>query len=279
MIVFTKILPLKDHLLKLRNQGLSLGFAPTMGALHQGHISLIEKSNAQCDITISSIFVNPTQFNESKDLKNYPVTTETDLDLLLRNDCDIVFLPNVEEIYPEGKAYTMPYDLGSLVKVMEGASRSGHFDGVVQVVDRLIQIVEPDKIFMGQKDFQQFSIIQRMLELKKSSVELVVCPIIRGEDGLALSSRNVRLSPEDRILALKLNQALHHIQSNYKNGKIEKLLQEGKDLLKHEKIKLEYLQIVDRKTLLPLKSTQNSGVALVAARVGNVRLIDNMLLE
>jgi len=281
MIVFKKISALQKHLNNLRTKELSIGFAPTMGALHEGHMSLMRASNDHCDITVCSIFVNPTQFNEKSDLDKYPITIQADLNMLLREGVDVVFLPEVEEIYPDGEEYDNPYDLGALAAVLEGAKRPGHFDGVVQVVDRLIEIVHPTSLFMGQKDFQQFSIIQRMLDVKKSQVKLVVCPIIREDDGLAMSSRNVRLSKQDRLDALTLSQTLKSIDNNKFSQPVSQLIKEGEKMLDHPNIKLEYLTIRDGRTLQPLTEMdeRSYAVVLVAAWVGKIRLIDNIILN
>lgn len=281
MIVFKKIAALQKHLNFLRSNGLAIGFAPTMGALHEGHMSLMRASNEQCDITVCSIFVNPTQFNEKSDLDKYPITIQEDLNMLLHEDVDVVFLPEVAEIYPNGQEYDMPYDLGPVAEVLEGAERPGHFEGVVQVVDRLLEIVQPSALFMGQKDFQQFSIIQRMLELKQSETALVVCPIIREEDGLAMSSRNVRLTAQDRKDALRLNQTLRHIDQHKFDDTVTALIDHGMQALDHPNIKVEYLTIRDGRTLQPLDeiAEHSYAVALVAAWVGKIRLIDNIILN
>lgn len=252
-----------------------------MGALHDGHMSLMEISDQHCDITVCSIFVNPTQFNEKSDLDKYPITIQSDLNMLLKKGVDVVFLPEVAEIYPDGQSYENPYDLGVLAEVLEGEKRPGHFNGVVQVVDRLINIVEPDVLCMGQKDFQQFSIIQRMLDEKKSSVKLVVCPIVRESDKLAMSSRNVRLSAQDRKDALTLSKTLEHINKYKFDKPVAELLEEGLKMLDHPNIRVEYLTIRDGRMLQPLTEMDEKSyaVALVAAWVGKIRLIDNIILN
>lgn len=281
MIVFKKVDSLRKYLDAQISKKKTIGFAPTMGALHDGHLSLIEIAKDKEDIAVCSIFVNPTQFNESSDFEKYPITIQSDLHKLLEVGCDVVFLPDVEEIYPDGREYVNPYDLGDIAGRWEGAHRPGHFDGVVQVVDRLLNIVQPNTLCMGQKDFQQFSIIQRMLDLKGGTTELVICPIVREADGLAMSSRNVRLNQVDRRTALSLSKALQSIKDNYKTEGIDQLIDKGKEQLSHSNIKLEYLTIVDGKTLIPLKDKSDSDypVALVAAWVGDVRLIDNFILK
>ena len=281
MIVFKKIEALQAYLKDLRNHSLSIGFVPTMGALHEGHTSLIGAANDHCDITVCSIFVNPTQFNQKSDLENYPSTISADLNLLLDHDTDVVFLPDASEIYPNDDDYEMPYDLEGLDQVLEGSNRPGHFEGVVQVVDLLLQIVDPDKLFMGQKDFQQFSIIQKMLNIQKSQIKLVVCPIVREPDGLALSSRNVRLSKKDRTDALRLYQALQYIKDNISEKAMEDVIEHAQHMLTLPNIRLEYLAIVNTKDLKEISkfSPDQIAVALVAAWVGKVRLIDNMILS
>ena len=280
MIVFKKISGLQKHINFLKFQDLTIGFAPTMGCLHEGHMSLLKASADQCDITVCSIFVNPTQFNEKSDLDKYPITTQSDLNMLLQIGVDIVFLPSVAEIYPTGAQYIMPYDLGKLAEVLEGAKRPGHFEGVVQVVDRLIDIVLPNTILMGQKDFQQFSIIQKMLDINGKPTKLHVCPIVREPDGLAMSSRNVRLSKQDRRDALSLYKALRYIDENKYEHTIKDLIQEAFKILDNPNIKVEYLTVADGRTLQPVKyiKPDSYAVALVAAWVGEVRLLDNIIL-
>jgi len=280
MIVFKKISALQKHLSFLRSNNKSIGFAPTMGALHEGHMSLMSTSIANCDTTVCSIFVNPTQFNEQSDLDKYPVTTKSDLNMLLQIGVDVVFLPGVQEIYPNGSDYKTPYDLGELAEILEGEKRPGHFEGVVQVVDRLIDIVQPTILFMGQKDFQQFSIIQRILDINGKPTKLHVCPIVRELDGLAMSSRNVRLSKQDRIDALFLSSALRYIKENFELTSLKTLISNATQMLNKPNIRLEYLTIVDGRTLQPLESIlpDSYAVALVAAWVGEVRLLDNIIL-
>ena len=190
MKLITKVADLQNSIKELRTKG-SVGFVPTMGALHDGHLSLVKKSCAECAVTVVSIFVNPTQFNDKNDLKNYPRTLEQDMKLLESTTVDIVFAPTVDEVYPEPD--TRIFDFGQVDKVMEGASRPGHFNGVGQVVSRLFAMVEPDKAFFGEKDFQQIAVVKEMVRQLGFGVEIIACPIIRESDGLAMSSRNVRL--------------------------------------------------------------------------------------
>ena len=217
MLLFKEVEPLKKYLKKKQASGLSIGYAPTMGALHQGHASLIQKAKAENDICVCSIFVNPTQFNDPKDLQKYPRTEGTDIALLVGLGNDILFYPSVEAVYPKGLQIPT-FDFGQVDKVMEGKFRPGHFDGVVEVVYRLLDIVEPDKLYMGQKDFQQFTLIQHMLNQLNAKTKLVVCPIIREIDGLALSSRNVRLTPENRTKAPIISKILHQLNAWIKGG-------------------------------------------------------------
>ncbi|MEY2828967.1 MAG: hypothetical protein RIQ33_825 [Bacteroidota bacterium] len=257
----------------------SIGFVPTMGALHQGHISLIEQSKYNCDITVCSIFVNPTQFNDSKDLEKYPRTEEADIALLLKSNCDILFLPDVVDIYPEDWQCPI-FDFGDLDKVMEGLHRVGHFKGMSQVVHRLLFLVNPTKLFMGQKDFQQLTIVQRMLEiLNVTNVELVSCPIVREMDGLAMSSRNVRLNGSQRASARAISKVLMQLNKT--------VFESAKDYCKwatyqlnlQEFVSTEYVEIVDTKTLQPITDwhLHTPLVCCIAAKVGDVRLIDNRL--
>ncbi|MCC6690492.1 MAG: pantoate--beta-alanine ligase, partial [Bacteroidia bacterium] len=229
MFVFDNITDLKKQLTANREEGLSIGFVPTMGALHKGHSSLIEQSLKENDITVCSIFVNPTQFNDKTDLKTYPRTLEADKKLLENTGCTILFVPSQVEIYPDaldGNTHTQSamrntdmhirykqVKLGKLDKVMEGASRHGHFDGVMQVVCRLFDIVEPDRAYFGQKDFQQQVIIKEMVRQLNYSIQIISCPIVREADGLAMSSRNMRLSDAERVAALIIPKTLFMVKS------------------------------------------------------------------
>lgn len=284
MLVFHQISVLQEHLKKLRNQGLSIGFVPTMGALHQGHISLINQAKAQSDIVVCSIFVNPTQFNNAHDLAVYPRTLEADSQMLDTAGCDILFAPSAEEMYP--KLPTMKFDFGALETVMEGAFRPGHFNGVGIVVSKLFHIVQPDKAFFGQKDLQQCAVISCMVNELSFHLELVICPTQREEDGLAMSSRNRNLSPEQRAIAPFLYQALNYAKASLLQDKeVSEVKTELAEFLKNiEGIELEYFEISDFDTLQPFHGTlsQNSGggkIALcIAAFLGKTRLIDNIII-
>ncbi len=278
MLLFKKVTDLQDYLKTQRKAGKSVGFAPTMGALHAGHISLVNLNNAENDISVVSIFVNPTQFNESTDLDKYPRTEGADIEKLTAANCDVLFMPNIEEVYPKSTDNTENFDFGGLVKVMEGAERPGHFEGVVQVVKRLLEIVEPSRLYMGQKDYQQFAIIQEMLRLWGSDIQIVRCPIVREPDGLAMSSRNVRLTPDHRKRAIILSQMLEEVASKRKTHSPAELEKWAMDKMAAQKdFRPEYFTISDGKTLQQVTdfSKHEDVVACLACWVGDVRLIDN----
>lgn len=260
---------------------LKVGFAPTMGALHQGHMSLIQLSKKKCDRTVSSIFVNPTQFNDKKDLKKYPRTLEQDRKMLSKEKCDGLFYPTVDEIYPKKLDTTVNVDFGELDKVMEGEFRPGHFVGVAQVVKRLLDIVQPDMLFMGQKDFQQFTIIQHMINELDMPTKLVVCPIIREKDGLAMSSRNVRLEPHIRSRATILHKTLKSVKKQMKSSTPKKLEKEAIKAMTIADFRPEYFRIVDGHTLQSIRSFAKTKyiIACTAVWAGDVRLIDNLILR
>lgn len=259
----------------------SVGFAPTMGALHEGHMSLIALSRKKCNRTVSSIFVNPTQFNDKSDLKKYPRTLDKDRKMLSRAKCDALFYPTVKEIYPEKVDTSVDVDFGTLTTVLEGEFRPGHFAGVAQVVKRLLDIVQPDKLFMGQKDFQQFTIIQHMINELNIPTQLVVCPIIREKDGLAMSSRNVRLEPHFRKHAPKIFKTLKQTKKESKTNTVGKLQKAAMKSLSTEGMRPEYFRIVDGYTLQPVRSLSKTkyAVACTAVWAGDVRLIDNIILK
>lgn len=259
----------------------TIGFTPTMGALHEGHLSLIRKSKASCDITVCSIFVNPTQFNDAEDFKKYPVTIDEDIKLLQREGCDMLFLPSVQEIYPEGTRMTTKYSLGDLENILEGAFRPGHFQGVCQVVDRLLSIVLPDKLFMGSKDYQQCMVVKKLLGSYErfSGIELVVAPVVREPSGLAKSSRNRRLSPEALTKAALLYDQLVDIRQNLKPGDNGPLPDSAiKNLLEGGFEKVDYLTLAGVGDLHPIErwDGREKVVVLAAAFIDGVRLIDNV---
>jgi pantoate--beta-alanine ligase len=279
MILFKR----SEDLVKWLNQetasGRSVGFVPTMGALHAGHISLITISNLETDITVCSIFVNPTQFNDPKDFQKYPITLEKDIALLESAGTDILFLPGVAELYPGGTANLEHYDLGSLETLLEGKYRPGHFQGVCQVMHRLLSIVRPNLLFMGQKDYQQCMVIRRLLTLMDLSTVLLPCPIIREADGLAMSSRNLRLTPMQRANATAIYRGLLLLKEQWRFGP-QQALATAETILKQADFQIDYISVASGSTLEPVSesTTEETIVALIAAFQGDIRLIDNMIL-
>ena len=256
-----------------------IAIVPTMGALHKGHVSLITEAKQQADLVVCSIFVNPTQFTDPKDLEKYPRPLAHDIKMLEEAGCDVVFMPSVKEMYPQPENWHI--DLGDSEFLLEGEFRKGHYQGVTQIVKKLFDAVNPDIAFFGQKDFQQVLMIRLMVEHFKMPVTIVSCPIIREADGLAMSSRNIHLSPQDRQNALVLNQALQYVKTHFKEESIEQLLEKAKAMLKAVPgVELDYFTIANRETLLPaIDKSSDHLVALVAAKVGETRLIDNVLLQ
>jgi len=258
----------------------TLGLVPTMGALHDGHFSLVRAAKAQTDIVAVSIFVNPTQFGPSEDFSKYPRSFDRDCDLLEKDGVDLVFAPSVEEMYPQNAATYVTVE--GLSEKLDGRSRPGHFRGVTTVVSKLFHILEPDKAFFGQKDAQQAAIIRRMVRDLNMPVEIAVCPIVREADGLAMSSRNAYLDPQQRQSALVLQRSLAEIEKLFKQGecKPEKLVAAGKMTVSGEpSVRLDYLEIVDPDSLDPVTEISQSTLVAVAAYVGPTRLIDNIVLK
>ena len=282
MILFKKTTDLRNWVDVQRKKDDRIGFVPTMGALHDGHISLIDVSRKKEKITISSIFVNPTQFNDPKDFKKYPVTLEKDIDMLEKAGCDILFLPTVEEMYPEGFAPKMHYDLGFLETVLEGKFRPGHFQGVCMVVHRLLEIVNPDHLYLGQKDYQQCMIIARLIELTglENKTEIMICPTLREADGLAMSSRNMRLNEMERKKAVTIYQCLNMIKENREKGTPAELIKKAQLMLEKVGFKVDYVEIADARNLSPINNLDSKQklVGLIAATMNEVRLIDNMVI-
>ena len=282
MVIFKKANALSQYIDSLRHQNKKIGFVPTMGALHQGHLSLIKASKEQCDITVCSIFVNPTQFNDPKDFEKYPVTIEQDISLLTKNNTNILFLPSVHEIYPNGTNNLPHYELGELESILEGKYRPHHFQGVCQVIDRLLNIIRPDKLFLGQKDYQQCMVINKLIELTQLRVETSILPTLRVNDGLAMSSRNMRLSEEGRKKAVALYNTLLYIKEHHFKKGIPLLIEESKTKLSVAGFEgIDYISIADAKTLRPINNLEESSESLIlaAAFLEGVRLIDNMLLS
>lgn len=277
MIVYRTRDDLTGHLNLVRNEKKSIGLVPTMGALHRGHTSLVERAAAENDVVVVSIFVNPTQFNDPGDLERYPRTLDRDLALLQELETDLVFVPSVTEMYPEEDEQL--FDLDPLDKVMEGKHREGHFNGVAQIVSKLFQLTLPKRAYFGQKDFQQLVIVRRLTEIMKLELQIVPCPIIREKDGLAMSSRNIRLTREERKLAPFIYKTLMLATKK----KEELSPPELKDWVrstfdKQPELRLDYFEIVEDKGLKSI-STWEEGlnkVACVAVLIGSVRLIDNV---
>jgi len=275
---FTTKLQLQQHLLLARANGKTIGFVPTMGALHQGHLSLLQFAQQQCDVVICSIFVNPTQFNDPRDLEKYPRPIQADIKKLEAIGCDILFEPAINEIYDEHEQWHL--DIGPLENLLEGKFRPGHYQGVTQVVYKFFTLVKPDIAYFGQKDYQQYLIINRMVELLNLPVKLQMCPIQRETDGLAMSSRNVHLSANDRQHALILSKTLNHVSKNFDINKLMQLKKEAESIIKNEPgVELGYFEIADGDTLLPADKNSKTIVALVAAKVGDTRLIDNVIIK
>jgi pantoate--beta-alanine ligase len=283
MLIITTIKDINNQIIALKKEGKKIGFAPTMGALHAGHISLIRQSRKENDLTVCSIFVNPTQFNDPKDFDKYPITLEKDMQQLVAAKCDILFLPAVQEMYPKGYGNKQRLDFGFLANTLEGEFRPGHFDGMAQIVEKLLLAVEPTRLYMGQKDYQQAMICTDLIRQRKLKTKLVLCPITREKDGLAMSSRNVRLDKRSRAKAVEISKLLKGIKRQIASAKLEikDIEQKAFDKLSSfPEFKVEYVAIRNAKTLKPVKtiSEKTPLVALVAAWIGGVRLIDNMLL-
>lgn len=278
MVNLYSIDALKENLEPLRNKGLKIGFVPTMGALHDGHISLVKAAKEECDVVIVSIFVNPTQFNNTEDLKLYPRQEDKDLELLTQNDCDFVYLPTAEEIYPSDYE-EVKIDLDTIENTMEGEHRPGHFNGVVNVVSRLFKIVQPTKAYFGRKDFQQVAVVKEMNRQLKLPVEIVTVETKRDPSGLAMSSRNLRLSEQELEKAVVISQVLNKGKSWANSYSPAVTRQKMIEYFEQTSLKLEYLQIVHPDTLNDLNQYWVSGAtACIAAYCGDVRLIDNMEL-
>jgi pantoate--beta-alanine ligase len=280
---FVKILyhkkALSEYLASFRREGKRIGLVPTMGALHAGHLSLLNYIKEYCDISVCSIFVNPTHFIDPEDLEKYPRPIQQDLKLLEEIGCDVVFIPAVEEMYGEGEEWTI--ELGRLDQVLEGALRPGHYQGVTQIVKKLFDVVKPDVACFGQKDYQQFLVVEKMVEIYSLDIDLIMCPTLREADGLAMSSRNVRLSPKGRQQALAIVKTLIGFQETYLDlGLGEARDQAIRKLTESEGLTLEYFEVCEPQTLRTVHSAKKGDqlVVLVAAWVDGVRLIDNIIL-
>lgn len=279
MEIFRTRAEIHTYLEGLRSLGRSIGFVPTMGALHEGHLSLVEAAGKKTDVVVCSIFVNPTQFNDKKDLENYPRPIEDDIKTLQKAECAVLFLPEVAEMYQSHDEWHI--ELNNLDTVLEGEIRPGHYQGVTQIVKKLFDIIEPDYAFFGQKDYQQFMVISYMVKKLCISVKLIKCPIVREDDGLAMSSRNVYLSVSDRQNALALFKALSQAKDRFGTDPLSQIKKEVLAFLKSSPgIEPEYFEIFDARTFEPVSSeSREQIIALVAARIGGIRIIDNMMLK
>ena len=280
MIIFKEAGQISQYILQQKKEDKKTGFVPTMGALHQGHLSLIQTSVKENDLTVCSIFINPAQFNNPDDFKKYPVTIEKDIEHLLNAGCNVLFLPAANEMYPP--SYTKSHHaLGDLENILEGYYRPGHFQGVCQAVDRLLQIIKAENLYLGQKDFQQCMVIKKLLQLtgKANEIALKIESTIREKDGLAMSSRNLRLNPEQREQAILIYQTLQFIKANSSKNSMTDLKDAAIKRLEEAGFVVDYVEIADADTLKSVEAINQNSVALIAASIGDIRLIDNILLE
>ena len=275
MKIIRSVASLRRKVAEAKNDGKSIGLVPTMGALHAGHISLVDRARAENDVVVVSVFVNPTQFNNANDLATYPRTEEADCEKLEAAGVDFAFIPSVKEVYP--KEDTRQFDLGAVAEVMEGAMRPGHFNGVCQIVSKLFAFVQPTRAYFGEKDFQQIAVIRRMVELEGFDLEIVACPIKREDDGLAKSSRNTYLNAAERAAAPVLYRAIQHGKSIIKKGMPSQQLADAmKTVLAAEPLaQTEYVAVVDAMTMQPVDTIDRPVLVPLAVRVGSTRLIDN----
>ncbi|TAE89685.1 MAG: pantoate--beta-alanine ligase [Bacteroidetes bacterium] len=281
MFIFKDVEQISQHIHKTKASAQRIGFIPTMGALHAGHLSLIKASKQKHCYSICSIYVNPTQFNNASDLDNYPVTIEKDAKMLSEAGCDVLFLPTSDQMYG-GKLIATKFDYGNITRVFEGAKRPGHFDGVITIVSKLIDVVMPDEVFFGQKDLQQCMVVKKLLDTSYPNVLFNMQPTQRENSGLAMSSRNVRLSKEEAVVALRLYQALNEVKLLLNQGlSVVNALAEAKlRYLQHPLLKLEYLDVVDSATMETVEfiASEKQYAVIIACWCAEVRLIDNILL-
>ena len=281
MIIFNNIVGFKNHLRKLKNDNITIGFAPTMGALHDGHTSLIKKSVLENDYSVVSIFINPTQFNNINDYESYPIDISKDIELLDSiSENIILFTPDIDEIY-SGKVVSDSYDFGDLDKYMEGEFRKGHFQGVATVVHKLFEIVTPNNVYFGEKDFQQLRIIEDLVQRNRYKLNVIRCKTIRQNDGLALSSRNKKLDISSQNIATNLFKALSFAKKNFDTLDLEIIYAKVEDLLQNfPQISVDYFAIADENDLKPIKHKNKNQKyrAFIAADISGVRLIDNIKL-
>lgn len=279
MEVVRTIKELKQKIAEAKAQNKSVGLVPTMGALHQGHISLVDRAREDNDVVVVSVFVNPTQFNNPEDLRTYPRTEEADCALLEKAGVDYAFIPSVNEVYPEPD--TRQFDLGPVAEVMEGATRPGHFNGVAQIVSKLFDMVLPHRAYFGEKDFQQIAVIRKMAQICGFDIEIIDCPIKREDDGLAMSSRNVRLTPAQRAVAPEIHRVLKHSVPMKGDSSVAQVKQFVIDSInKVDEMEVEYYEIVDPLTMQPIadwnEAVNGAPVGCVTVYCGDVRLIDNI---
>ncbi len=277
MLTVNTVKELKSAVKSAREAGKSIGLVPTMGALHEGHKSLVDRCRKENDVVVVSVFVNPTQFNNKEDLRTYPRTEEADKALLEAAGCDVVFMPSVEEVYPEPD--TRVFNLGPVAEVMEGPMRPGHFNGVAQIVSKLFMMVEPDRAYFGEKDFQQIAVIREMVRQEGFKLEIVPCPIVREADGLAKSSRNVRLTPENRAVAPNIYRLLSESLDFAKSHTVDETIKfVTTGINAYDAMEVEYYQIVDGITMQPISAWTDThyAVGCITVYCGDVRLIDNI---
>lgn len=277
MLTVNTVKELKSAVKSAREAGKSIGLVPTMGALHEGHKSLVDRCRKENDVVVVSVFVNPTQFNNKEDLRTYPRTEKADKALLEAAGCDVVFMPSVEEVYPEPD--TRVFNLGPVAEVMEGPMRPGHFNGVAQIVSKLFMMVEPDRAYFGEKDFQQIAVIREMVRQEGFKLEIVPCPIVREADGLAKSSRNVRLTPENRAVAPNIYRLLSESLDFAKSHTVDETIKfVTTGINAYDAMEVEYYQIVDGITMQPISAWTDTryAVGCITVYCGDVRLIDNI---
>src|SRR6188768_402815 len=282
MFISKRVPHVREWIAKHKRENTALGFVPTMGALHDGHISLVQKSKSQCDLTLVSVFVNPLQFNDPEDLKKYPRPVESDIEKIYRAQADVLFLPDVVDVYPQDEHDIVNFDPGPMGEVMEGKFRPGHFKGVAEVVYRFLKIIEPDKLYLGQKDFQQVAIIRKLISDLNLPVEVVVGPTLRESNGLAMSSRNMRLTDQGKEEAAILFKTLTSGKKYFDHGEAPALIvQHAMQAFREKNMEPEYFEIVDGKTLQPYDGTMESNfvVACCAVKVEGIRLIDNVIYK
>jgi pantoate--beta-alanine ligase len=276
MVILRTLSELTVFIDRFREEGNSVGFVPTMGALHEGHLSLIRMSQLDNECTLLSIFVNPTQFNESSDFKTYPRNESKDLDLISSLNIDAVFLPLTSEMYENDQNELLDFSLDGLDNVMEGRFRKGHFDGVVTIVDKFFSLIKPNVAYFGLKDFQQLAIIRFLASKRHPSIKIAACPIIREMDGLAMSSRNALLNNDERQKATLISKVLYTLKENWRVLPFNELINQARASFDGTDFTLEYLEISDAETLRPLFDySEKVAVACIAAKIGSVRLIDN----